>query len=60
MRRHLSRGVAHHERNDAALATTRIHHALNARLVRALAQYNQAPELNDRSLLPRNGLERVA
>ena len=60
MRRHLGRGMAHHERHDAALATTRIHYALNTRLVCALTQYNQAPGFNDRSLLPRNGLERVA
>ena len=60
MRRHLGRGVAHHQRHDAALAATGIHHALNARLVRALAQHNQAPGLDDRGLLPRNGLERIA
>ena len=58
-RRHLSRGVAHHERHDTALTAAGIHHALNARLVRALAQNNQAPRLNNRSLLPRNGLERI-
>ena len=60
MRRHLSRGMTHHERHDAALATTGIHYALNARLMRALAQHNQASGLNDRSFLPRNGLERIA
>ena len=60
MRRHLSRGMVHHQRHNAALATTRIHHALNTRLMRALAQNNQAPRLNNRSLLPRNGLERIA
>ena len=52
--------MVHHERHNTTLATTRIHHALNARLVRALAQNNQAPGLNNRSLLPRNGLERIA
>ena len=60
MRRYLGRGVTHHERHDAALTATGIHHALNARLVRALAQHDQAPGLDDRSLLPRNCLERVA
>ena len=60
MCRHLGRGMVHHQRHYAALATTCIHHALNARLVRALAQHNQASGLNDRSLLPRNGLERIA
>ena len=58
--RHLSRGVAHHERHHTTLPAAGIHHALNARLMRALAQHNQAPGLDDRSLLPRNGLERVA
>ena len=52
--------MVHHQRHNAALATTGIHHALNARLVRALAQNNQASALNDRSLLPRNGLERIS
>ena len=60
MLRHLSRGVAYHKRHNAALAATSIHHALNARLVRALAQHNQAPGFDNRSLLTRNGLERVA
>ena len=60
MRRHLSRDMVHHERHNAALAATGIHHALNARLMRALAQNNQAPRLNNRSLLPRNSLKRVA
>ena len=58
--RNLGCGMVHHERHHTALATTGIHHALNALLVRALAQYNQASGLNDRSLLPRNGLERIA
>ena len=52
--------MVHHQRHYAALATTCIHHALNARLVRTLAQNNQASRLNNRSLLPRNGLERIA
>ena len=60
MHLHLSRGMPHHERHNAALSTTGIHHALNTRLMRALAQHNQASGLNDRSLLPRNGLERIA
>ncbi len=60
MRRHLGRGVTHHQRHHTALTATGIHHALNARLVRALAQHNQAPGLDDRGLLPRNCLERVA
>ena len=58
--RHLGRGMVHHQRHNAALATTRIHHALNTHLMRALAQNNQAPRLNNRSLLPRNSLERIA
>ena len=60
MRRHLGRGVAHHQRHHATLATTGVHNALNARLMRALAQHNQASGLNDGGLLPRNGLERIA
>ena len=60
MSRNLGRGMVHHQRHNAALATTCIHHALNARLVCALTQHNQASGLNDRSLLPCNGLERVA
>ena len=52
--------MVHHERHYAALTATCIHHALNVRLMRALAQNNQAPRLNNRSLLPRNGLERIA
>ena len=58
--RHLGSGMVHHERYYAALATTGVHHTLNARLVRALAQNNQAPRFNNRRLLARNGLERVA
>ena len=60
MRRRFGRGVAHHQRHDAALATAGIHHALNARLMRALAQHNQASGLDDGGLLPRNRLERIA
>ena len=60
MRRRLGRGMVHHKRHDVALAATGIHHALNARLMRALTQHNQASGLNDRSLLTRNGLERIA
>ena len=59
MRRYLGRGMAHNQRHHTALAAARIHYALNARLMRALAQNNQSPRLNNRSLLPRNGLERV-
>ena len=58
--RHLGRGMVHRQRHYAALATTGIHHALNTRLMRALTQNNQAPGFDNRSLLPRNGLERVA
>ena len=58
--RHLGRGVADHQRHHITLAATGIHHTLNARLMRALAQYNQASGLNNRSLLPRNSLKRVA
>ena len=58
--RKFGRRMAHHERHNAALATTGIHHALNARLMRTLAQNNQTPRLNNRSLLPRNSLKRVA
>ena len=60
MRRYLGRGMAHNQRHHTALAAARIHYALNARLMRALAQNNQSPRLNNRSLLPRNGLERIA
>ena len=52
--------MAHHERHHTAFAATGIHHALNTCLMRALAQNNQASGLNDRSLLTRNGLERIA
>ena len=58
--RHLGRGMVHHQRHHTALAATGIHHALTARLMRALAQHNQAPGLNDRGLLTRNGFKRVA
>ena len=46
--------------HNTALTATGIHHALNARLVRTLAQNNQAPGFDNCSLLPRNGLERIA
>lgn len=52
--------MVHYERHNAALATTCIHHALNTCLMRTLAQNNQAPRLNNRSLLHRNGLERIS
>ena len=52
--------MVHYERHNAALATTCIHHALNTCLMRTLAQNNQAPRLNNRSLLPRNDLERIS
>ena len=52
--------MAHHERHNAALTTTGIHHTLNARFVRTLTQHNQTSGLDDRGLLPRNCLERVA
>ena len=52
--------MVHHERHNATLAATGVHHALNAQLMRAFAQHNQTSRLDDSSLLPRNGLERVA
>ena len=58
--RHLGRGMVHHQRHNAARAATGIHHALNARLVRTLTQHNQTSGFDDRGLLPRNGLKRVA
>ena len=60
MRRHLGRGAAHHQRHHTALTAASIHHTLNARFVRTLTQHNQTSGLDDRGLLPRNGLERVA
>ena len=51
--------MVHHQRHNAALATTGIHHTLNARLVRTLTQHNQTSGFDDRGLLPRNGLERI-
>ena len=50
--RKFGRRMAHHERHSAALSATGIHHTLNARLMRALAQHNQAPGFDDRGLLP--------
>ena len=52
--------MTHHERHNAALTATGIHHTLNARLMRALAQNNQTPGFDNRSLLPCNSLKRIA
>ncbi len=43
--RNLGRRMAHHQRHNAALVATGIHHTLNARLMRALAQTTRRPGL---------------